>query len=203
MIKQALNHPHIPHEVLNHIRAWIEDATKTEANDPTATCLSTIGSDGFPDSRMVLVRIIDENGFVFFTNRNSKKGQDLLKTPQAALCFHWKTQRRQLRVQGLVTQASDHESDDYYHSRARESRIGAWASSQSDLLTDRTELMSAYEHYNQKFNGIENPPRPPHWGGFRIHPRRIEFWQDGDHRLHDRDVYSFENGTWNKVKLYP
>ncbi len=198
MIKQVLTP-----EILTQTRLWIEAATTTEPNDPTAAYLSTIGTDGFPDGRVVLVRIIDENGFVFFTNHNSKKGQDLLSTPRAALCFHWKTLRKQIRVQGKIQIATNQESDDYYNGRARESRIGAWASDQSKPLSHRNELMARYHCYESEFKNNETLPRPPHWGGFRLIPTRIEFWQDGDHRLHDRDVYIFENDRWNKIKLYP
>ena len=189
--------------LLSQTQLWIETATITEPNDPTAAYLSTIGTDGFPDGRVVLVRIIDEHGFVFFTNHNSKKGQDLLSTPRASLCFHWKTQRKQIRVQGTISIATQQESDDYYNGRARESRIGAWASEQSQILSSRDELIARYHHFETEFKDNETPPRPPHWGGFRLTPPRIEFWQDGDHRLHDRDVYLFENDKWNKVKLYP
>jgi pyridoxamine 5'-phosphate oxidase len=198
MVKQALTP-----EILTQTQLWIENAAATEPNDPTAACISTIGTDGFPDGRMVLVRIIDENGFVFFTNHNSKKGRDLLSTPRASLCFHWKTQRKQIRIQGSIIPATAQESDDYYNGRARESRIGAWASDQSHILPNRDELVARYRHYESEFKDNEILPRPPHWGGFRLIPHRVEFWQDGDHRLHDRDVYIFENDKWNKIKLYP
>ncbi len=184
-------------------RLWLKTAEATEPNDPTAACLATVDAQGMPNARMVLVRIIDENGFVFFTNDTSQKGRELAAQPKAALCFHWKSQRQQIRIQGNVIAATAAESDDYYNSRHPLSRIGAWASLQSQPLPDRSVLMERFADYEDKFKGEANPPRPPHWHGFRIIPSRIEFWKEGEYRLHERLVY-IKNGTnWETSLLYP
>ncbi len=198
-----MNYPLISTDILSQLKGWIQDAEQSEPNDPTAVCLSTLGHDGFPDSRMVLARIIDERGFAFFTNHQSKKGEDLLAYPKASMCFHWKTLRRQIRLQGLIEICSEQESDDYYNGRARDSRIGAWASEQSRPMGDRSELLGRVALFEDKFNGIDNPPRPPHWAGFRLIPHKIEFWQDGEFRLHDRMVHTWNGTSWDVIKLYP
>jgi pyridoxamine 5'-phosphate oxidase len=185
-------------------RHWLKDAEKSEINDPAAACLATLDSDGFPQARMVLVRTIGEKGFAFYTNSKSLKGQNLLSYPKASLCFHWKSLRRQVRIVGSVTTATDAESDAYYHSRPRQSRIGAWASQQSEPLSSRDELLEQVALYDEKFAQMENPPRPPHWIGFWILPRTIEFWQDGEFRLHDRLRYERQKDhSWTTQKLYP
>ncbi|MCB4822601.1 pyridoxamine 5'-phosphate oxidase [Roseicella aerolata] len=168
--------------------SWMAEAAKTEPNDPNAVCLATATPDGRPSARMVLLKGVDPRGFVFYTNLESRKGQELLANPQAALCFHWKSLQRSIRVEGPVEQVPEAEADAYYASRARGSRIGAWASRQSRPLEGRWALEKAVAEYTLKF-GIGEIPRPPHWSGFRLLPQRIEFWRDMPFRLHDRQVF--------------
>lgn len=194
---------HLSPEIIDKLNAWLGDAAQSEPNDPTAACLSTIGKDGAPDGRMVLIRIIDSNGFAFFTNYESKKGEDLIANPAASLCFHWKSLLRQIRVQGKIEKTSDVESDNYFNNRPRGSRIGAWASIQSTNLPSRADFETRIKFFENKFKGLENPPRPPHWGGFRLIPTRIEFWQQQEFRLHDRLIYNFDGDEWSKETLYP
>ncbi|MCZ4288297.1 pyridoxamine 5'-phosphate oxidase [Hoeflea alexandrii] len=181
---------------------WLEDATASEPNDPNALALATVDSDGLPDVRMVLLKGFDERGFVFYTNFESAKGREILSSMKAAMCFHWKTLRRQVRIRGPVEQVSDAEADEYYASRPRGSRIGAWASKQSRPLESRFALEKAVAEYTAK-HAIGEIPRPPHWSGFRILPQSIEFWHDRPFRLHDRVVFSRSGDTWEKTRLYP
>lgn len=181
---------------------WLEDATASEPNDPNALALATVDTDGLPDVRMVLLKGFDERGFVFYTNFESAKGQEILSSMKAAMCFHWKTLRRQVRIRGPVEQVSDAEADEYYASRARGSRIGAWASKQSRPLESRFALEKAVAEYTAK-HAIGTIPRPAHWSGFRIVPQSIEFWHDRPFRLHDRMVFTRSEGTWEKTRLYP
>jgi pyridoxamine 5'-phosphate oxidase len=185
-------------------RQWYALAETQEVNDPNAMNLATVGADGMPSSRVVLLKSYDENGLVFFTNRESRKGTQLADHPKAALCLHWKSLRRQIRAEGLVTLTSDAESDDYFMSRPRGSQIGAWASQQSRHLNSRSELEDAVTALEKKYNGID-VPRPPHWGGYRLTPLRIEFWQDREFRLHDRIVYKRADTVtpWTIERLYP
>ena len=184
--------------------AWLKEAGAHEPNDPNAMALSTVSTDGMPNVRMVLLKGHDARGFVFYTNLESQKGGELADTAKAALCFHWKSLHRQVRVQGPVSAVADDEADAYYQSRGRESRIGAWASQQSRPLADRAELEAAYAEMDAKYPG-DDIPRPPHWSGCRITPLRIEFWQDGDHRLHDRLVFkrASADANWEIERLYP
>lgn len=181
---------------------WLEDATASEPNDPNALALATVDSDGLPDVRMVLLKGFDERGFVFYTNFESAKGREILSSMKAAMCFHWKTLRRQVRIRGPVEQVSDAEADEYYASRPRGSRIGAWASKQSRPLESRFALEKAVAEYTAR-HAIGEIPRPPHWSGFRIMPQSIEFWHDRPFRLHDRVVFSRSAGSWEKTRLYP
>ena len=181
---------------------WLEDATASEPNDPNALALATVDSDGLPDVRMVLLKGFDERGFVFYTNFESAKGREILSSMKAAMCFHWKTLRRQVRIRGPVEQVSDAEADEYYASRPRGSRIGAWASKQSRPLESRFALEKAVAEYTAK-HAIGEIPRPPYWSGFRILPQSIEFWHDRPFRLHDRVVFSRSGDTWEKTRLYP
>lgn len=184
---------------------WLEDASKTEINDPNAMAVATVDESGMPDVRMVLLKGFDEDGFVFYTNFESQKGQEILSSMKAALCFHWKSLRRQVRVRGPIEIVSNEEADAYYNSRARISRIGAWASKQSRPLESRFALEKAVAEYTAKF-AIGRITRPPYWSGFRIRPLSIEFWHDRPFRLHDRIVFKRENlddTNWTKTKLYP
>ncbi len=182
--------------------AWMAEAEAAEPNDPNAVALATVDELGAPSVRMVLLKGTDDRGFVIYTNLSSRKGRALSRNPRAALCFHWKSLRRQVRVEGDVEAVSDAEADAYFASRPRESRIGAWASRQSDRLTDRKELTDRLQTYEARFEGDE-VPRPPHWGGFRVLPARIEFWLDQPFRLHDRLEYRRDGERWVTARLYP
>jgi len=183
---------------------WFDEATASELNDPNAMALATVDSSGLPNVRMVLMKGWDEAGFVFYTNTESAKGHEILNSMKAALVFHWKTLRRQVRVRGIVEQVTDSEADAYFKSRPRDSRIGAWASQQSRPLEGRFALEKAVAINAAKY-AIGEVPRPHHWTGFRILPVEMEFWQDRPFRLHDRVVFRREepSGDWNKVRLYP
>lgn len=184
-------------------RAWLAEAEGSEPNDPNAMCLATTTPGGFPSARMVLLKGLDERGFVFFTNRESRKGGELLSNPRAALLFHWKSLRRQVRVEGAVETVTEAESDSYYATRPRLSRLGAWASQQSRPLSGRAELEGALREAEARFPGDEIP-RPPYWGGFRVVPEHFEFWQDMPFRLHDRRLFHAEpGGGWRTETLYP
>ena len=184
--------------------SWMAEAKASEPNDPNAMALATVDPDGLPDVRMVLLKGADAQGFVFYTNTESAKGQELLATPKAAVVFHWKSLRRQVRVRGPVERVTDAEADAYFQSRARDSRIGAWASQQSRELESRFALEKAVAFYAAKF-AIGEVPRPPHWTGFRIRPVYMEFWQDRPFRLHDRSVFrrAVPEGEWSQQRLYP
>jgi pyridoxamine 5'-phosphate oxidase len=183
---------------------WYAEAEKSEPNDPSAMSLATVGPDGTPSVRMVLLKGFDAAGFVFYTNYESRKGLHLLAHPKAALLFHWKSLRRQVRLEGPVTQTTLEEADAYYATRARGSQIGAWASDQSRPLESRFALEKSVAEFGAKYL-IGTVPRPPHWSGFRLQPSLIEFWQDGAFRLHDRLEYSraFAGAPWSTRTLYP
>jgi pyridoxamine 5'-phosphate oxidase len=182
---------------------WLDEATKSEPNDPNGVALATVDADGMPDVRMVLLKGFDEAGFVFYTNFESAKGREILGSMKAAMCFHWKSVRRQVRLRGPVELVSDAEADAYFATRPRGSRIGAWASKQSRPLESRFALEKAVADYTLK-HAVGSIPRPPYWSGFRIVPQSIEFWQNGLFRLHDRIVFSrTQAGGWDKVRLYP
>ena len=183
---------------------WLNEATASEINDPNAVALATVDADGLPNVRMVLLKGFDHDGFVFYTNFESQKGQELLNHKKAALCYHWKSLRRQVRVRGLVEVVSDAEADEYYRTRPRGSRIGAWASKQSRPLESRFALEKAVAEYTARY-ALGDIPRPAHWSGFRIRPLSIEFWKDGKFRLHDRIEFRRQvpEGSWEKVRMYP
>lgn len=181
---------------------WFADAKAKEPNDPNAMALATVDSSGLPDVRMVLLKGYDAEGFVFYTNLESAKGQQLDAVAKAALCFHWKSLRRQVRVRGNVQPVSVEEADEYFNSRARDSRIGAWASKQSRPLESRFALEKAVAKEAARF-GVGKVPRPDHWSGFRLDPIQIEFWRDRPFRLHDRLVFSREDERWAQSRLYP
>ncbi|CAN7564456.1 pyridoxamine 5'-phosphate oxidase [Phyllobacterium sp. LjRoot231] len=183
---------------------WLAEASKTEPNDPNAMALATVDEDGLPDVRMVLLKGFDSQGFVFYTNFESQKGREILGSMKAAMCFHWKTLRRQVRVRGPVEVVTNEEADAYYATRPRGSRIGAWASKQSRPLESRFALEKAVAEYTARY-AIGEIPRPSYWSGFRIRPTSIEFWHDRPFRLHDRMVFSRDTpeGDWSKTRLYP
>jgi len=183
---------------------WLEEAEKSEINDPTALSLATVDGDGMPDVRMVLLKGFDEAGFVFYTNFDSAKGQEILQNKKAAMGFHWKSLRRQIRIRGNVEIVSDEEADAYYATRPRGSRIGAWASKQSRPLESKYALEKEVAKYTAKF-GISSIPRPKHWSGFRLVPVAMEFWKDGAFRLHDRILFTRKNAVepWTTTRLYP
>jgi len=183
---------------------WMQEASRSEPNDPNAMALATAGSDGFPDVRMVLLKGFDEAGFVFYTNLDSAKGRELTERPQAALAFHWKSLRRQVRIRGLVTPVPDAEADVYFASRPRLAQIGAWASRQSSPLESRLAFEKSVAQVTARYP-LGTIPRPPFWSGFRVAPLAIEFWQDRPFRLHDRVAFTRADTieTWTKTRLYP
>ena len=182
---------------------WLKEATTSEINDPNAVALATVDEVGMPDVRVMLLKGYDERGFVFYTNFESTKGVEMLGSMKAAMGFHWKSLRRQVRIRGPVEIVSDAEADTYYKSRPPQSRRGAWASKQSRPLQDRQTLVQCLRDVEAQFPDDNSIPRPPHWSGFRIIPQSIEFWQDGDFRLHDRIVFSPDGQGWSKQQLYP
>lgn len=189
-------------EPLALFSAWLADAGASEPNDPTAVALATVDAEGLPDVRMVLLKGFDAQGFVFYTNFESAKGTQILGSMKAAMCFHWKSLRRQVRLRGPVEIVSDGEADEYYASRPRGSRIGAWASKQSRPLESRFALEKAVAEYTAR-HPVGEIPRPPHWSGFRIRPVSIEFWHDRPFRLHDRVRFERAGDGWQKSRLYP
>ena len=188
---------------MEQFAAWLNEAKQSEVNDPNAMALATVDADGMPDVRMVLLNGFGPDGFVFYTNLGSAKGRELAAVPKAALCFHWKSLRRQVRVRGTVTPVPAAEADAYYASRPRGSRIGAWASRQSQPLESRRALEKAVARFTARF-AVGRVPRPDWWSGFRIAPREIEFWADRPFRLHDRIRFTADgDGGWSAVRLYP
>jgi pyridoxamine 5'-phosphate oxidase len=183
---------------------WYDEAERNEMNDANAMTLATVDASGMPNARVVLLKGVDSRGFVFYGNLESAKGQELLAHPKAALCFHWKSLRRQVRVRGYTEQVSAAEADAYYASRPMGSRIGAWASQQSRPLESRAVLKEAVARFEKEFEGL-NPARPRYWSGFRVIPLQIEFWADRPHRLHDRMLFSRADPDmpWTKTRLYP
>jgi len=182
---------------------WLKAAEAAELDDPNAMALATVDAEGLPDVRMVLLKGFDEAGFVFYTNRESAKGAELAANPRAALCFHWKSIGRQVRIRGDVTEVPAAEADAYFKSRPKGSRIGAWASQQSRPLESRFALEKAVAKYTAKY-GLGDVPRPDYWTGYRLAPRSIEFWSRQTFRLHDRIAFTREaDGGWRSVRLYP
>ena len=183
---------------------WFAEAKKKEINDPNALALGTASKSGIPSVRMVLLKGFDKNGFVFYTNLNSQKGKELKENPNATMCFHWKSLLRQIRIVGSLRLVDDSTADEYYNTRAYESRIGAWASKQSSVLKSREELLSTLDNFKKKYNDKDKVPRPGHWSGWILSPTSFEFWLDGDNRIHERLKYSLkEKNNWTKSLLSP
>jgi pyridoxamine 5'-phosphate oxidase len=191
-----------PADPIEVFKDWLREAESSEPNDPTAAALGTVAEDGMPAVRMILLKGVDHRGFVFYTNFESRKGRHLLAQPKAAMLFHWKSLRRQVRIEGEVTRVTDAEADAYFESRPRDSRIGAWASQQSRPLQGKFELEKRVAEYAMRY-AIGHVPRPQYWSGFRVEPRLIEFWKDGAFRLHDRLVYHRAETGWRTERLYP
>ena len=187
---------------LSLFEEWFEDAKKSEINDPNAMNIATISSDGKPSSRMVLLKSYSDDGFIFFTNSNSKKGKSIKNNTNVALNFHWKSLQKQIRIEGVVSVIGNLEADEYYNSRPLGSRIGAWASKQSEELDDRSTLLNRVKKYEKKFEN-NNISRPSHWNGYLVNPNLIEFWQDMPFRLHDRVEFKKHQERWVSRKLYP
>ena len=184
-------------------KIWFDEAKKSELNDPNALSLATSDNMGAPSVRMVLLKSFDNNGFVFYTNLNSTKSKAIRDNPIVSMCFHWKSLLRQIRITGKASNVSDQEADEYYNSRSYGSRIGAWASKQSSILNNRKELNKEIEDYKSKFPNNDKVPRPSHWSGWRVNPSEIEFWLDGDNRIHERLKYIKDNESWKKILLSP
>jgi len=185
-------------------KEWFEVAKKKEINDPNALALGTASKDGVPSVRMVLLKGFDKDGFIFYTNLKSQKSKELKENPNATMCFHWKSLLRQIRIVGKLNQVDDKTADDYYSTRAYESRIGAWASKQSSILKSRDELLNNLENFKKKYSDKDNVPRPDHWSGWNLKPSSIEFWLDGDNRIHERLKYTLDNNNnWKKSLLSP
>ena len=183
---------------------WFVEAKRKEINDPNALALGTASKEGIPSVRIVLLKSFNKNGFIFYTNLNSQKGMEIKVNPSATMCFHWKSLLRQIRITGTLKQVDDKTADDYYKTRAYESRIGAWASKQSSILENREQLLSALEDFKKKYNDKDNVPRPNHWSGWILKPSSIEFWLDGDNRIHERLKYTLDkNNIWIKSLLSP
>jgi len=184
-------------------KIWFEEAKKSELNDPNALSLATSDNKGIPSVRMVLLKSFDDSGFVFYTNLNSVKSKAIKDNPIVSMCFHWKSLLRQIRITGKASNVSNQEADEYYNSRSYGSRIGAWASKQSSILNNRKELEKEIEEYKSKFSSNYEVPRPSHWSGWRVNPSEIEFWLDGDNRIHERLKYLKVNESWKKILLSP
>ena len=188
---------------MNLFREWFIEAKKTEINDPNALALATVGKNGVPSVRMVLLKDFNEKGFIFYTNLNSRKSTEIKSNPNASMCFHWKSLLRQVRISGNISLISDIQADKYFNSRPYLSRIGAWSSNQSKPMETRDAFLNKIDEYKKKFTDQNNVPRPKHWSGFLLSPNRIEFWKDIEGRLHQRLVYAKDSSVWKKQILYP
>ncbi len=185
-------------------KIWMDEAKISELNDPNALALATADKNANPSVRMVLLKDFNKKGFVFYTNLESQKGNELKENPKASMCFHWKSLLRQIRINGKLTKVADEVADAYFNSRAYDSRIGAWASKQSTVLENRNDLLLSIDKYKKKYNDKVNVPRPKHWSGWNLSPLSIEFWLDGENRIHERLLYTIDqNGRWNKLLLNP
>lgn len=193
----------LPADPMLLFKAWMEEATKSENPDPTAMTLSTVDQNGSPSSRTVLLKKIQDNRLIFFTNYKSRKSREILNTPKVAAHLYWPRLERQVKIAGVAKPLTDEISDLYFSSRPFESKVSAWASPQSEVVPDRGYLEQEYLKYLEKFSVSQKVPRPSYWGGFAIEPLRIEFWQGGKYRLHDRIEYTFMDGVWSRVRLAP
>lgn len=200
--KGALSIDQVNKDPLQQFQDWYEQFELAKPKDPNAFVLATAGSDGIPHARVLLLKGVDQGGFEFYTNYESAKGQELAENPQASMCFFWSEQERQVRVEGKVVKLRPEESTAYFHSRPHGSQVGAWVSPQSKEIEDRKVLEDRAQHYADKY--AEQVPRPPHWGGYRLMPSRIEFWQGRSSRLHDRILYTLQaDGAWQLSRLAP
>ena len=193
-------------DLANHIdlfKNWFSKAEASEINDPNAVAVATVDQNYQPNVRMVLLKGLNDKGFVFYTNFNSKKGGELKVNKKASMCFHWKSLRRQVRILGKVEEVTSKEADEYYKSRPYKNRISAWASSQSQILDARETFLKKIKEFEIKYPDQNNVPRPPHWSGWRLMPDEIEFWVDGEGRIHERLNYKKLKGEWIKEILYP
>ncbi len=189
---------------LDLFKVWMEEAKKSEINDPNALALATSDSKGVSSVRMVLLKDFNKDGFIFYTNLESQKSKEIKENPNAAMCFHWKSLLRQIRISGKLSKVKDKVADVYYNSRAYDSKIGAWASKQSTVLKKRNDLISSIEMYKKKYKDKKNVPRPNHWSGWSLLPLSFEFWLDGENRIHERLKYiKSSNGDWSKSLLSP
>ena len=189
---------------LKLFKVWMDEAKKAEPTDPKSLSLATSYKNNFRSVSMVLLKDFNQDGFVFYTNLNSQKGNEIKENPKVSMCFHWKSLLRQIRISGTITQVKDSVADQYYNSRGYDSRIGAWASKQSKELKNRDELSNSIKEFKQKFDDKNNVPRPEHWSGWILSPTRIEFWLDGDSRIHERLNYTIDkSGNWIKSLLSP
>lgn len=200
--RSGLREENLSSDPIEQFRLWLSDAFDANLVEPNAMTLATATPDGIPSARVVLLRGFDERGFTFYTNYEGRKGEELASNPRAALVFYWGALERQARVEGSVSQVSEDESDSYFASRPRGSRIGAWASRQSEILDRREDLEERVEELEREYPG-EVIPRPPFWGGFRVHHERVEFWQGRESRLHDRLLYVRDGDGWEIVRLQP
>ncbi len=199
---KELTEPEVNSNPFDQFKIWFEEVLKSDLKEPNAMIVATSTKDGIPSVRTVLLKEFDESGFVFYTNYESEKGKELLENPNAALLFYWGFLERQIRITGKVEKVSREKSAEYFHSRPRESQIGAWASNQSQIIKDREYLQNKFNEFNSKFKDKEIP-LPDYWGGFKVVPEKFEFWQGRESRLHDRICYLKENNTWKIVRLAP
>ncbi|MBD1396124.1 pyridoxamine 5'-phosphate oxidase [Pontibacter sp. JH31] len=201
--RQALTEDSVSLDPLDQFKVWLNEAIVAQVLEPTALVLSTVSADCRPSARVVLLKEVSADGFVFFTNYESRKGQELAQRPYGSLTFFWAELERQVRIEGSINKVADEVSDTYFHSRPRGSQVGAWASPQSKVIDSREELELADQKYQNDFASLQVVPRPQHWGGYVLKAERIEFWQGRPNRLHDRILFELEGGNWSRKRLAP